>query len=197
MTTGVIVQARLGSKRFPKKVLANFNGAPILRHVLDRAKEIGPVVILATPDFYLTAFHENYHLGSENDVLWRFTEAARAYRLENIVRITADCPLLRPDLCRRVLELYRRSGVSYAAIDWPHGGFPKGYGCEIFTMTALELANAFAKDQYDREHVTPWMQRHLRCKYLQNDKDESHLNYCVDVPEDIGRLETIIRKNKA
>lgn len=187
MTTGVIVQARLGSKRFPKKVLAELNGKPILRHVLDRAKEIGPIVILATPDLQLTTFHENYYLGSENDVLSRFIGAARAYSLETIVRITGDCPLLRPDLCRKVIELYRKSGASYAAIV-EGKTFPKGYGCEVFSRVALDMADALATDPYDREHVTPWIEDHCHKAYLTQEADESHLNYCVDTIEDLERI---------
>ncbi|HEY6019203.1 MAG TPA: NTP transferase domain-containing protein [Candidatus Paceibacterota bacterium] len=194
---GVIIQARTGSKRFPGKVLANLAGKPVIQHVVERCREFGEKTIIVAPHYDVGVFTDlgvRVFYGPEDDVLTRYFRAARAYRFDPIVRITADCPLIRPDLMEKTYKL--SLGCTYAAIDWPRGGFPKGYGCEIFTMTALELANAFATDQYDREHVTPWMQRNLRCRYLQNDKDESHLNYCVDVPEDIGRLEQILGANK-
>jgi spore coat polysaccharide biosynthesis protein SpsF (cytidylyltransferase family) len=194
--TAVIVQARMGSKRFPGKVLQQLDRWPIIRHVLHRARQIGPHVILAIPHDDWGHFHtESWSIvcGPEDDVLERYLIAANAHGIDLIMRITADCPLLRPDLCRKVLDLYGGGGCSYAAIGWPEGGFPKGYGCEVFSRFTLQLANDLAKDQYDREHVTPWMERNVRCKYLQNDKDEAHLNYSVDTPEDLERLRALVR----
>jgi spore coat polysaccharide biosynthesis protein SpsF len=195
MNTGIIVQARLGSKRFPRKTQAIVNGRQMYLAVLDRCLEIGPMVILAVPKgeyfcFMSPEMPPRYETttGPEDDVLERYLIAANEYNLDLIMRITADCPLLRPDLCRKVLELYNEGGCSYAAIGWPQGGFPKGYGCEVFSRFTLQLANELAVDPSDREHVTPWMERNVRCKYLQNDKDESHLNYCVDTMEDLERI---------
>ncbi len=191
MKTAVIIQARLGSKRFPRKVLADLNGKTVLRHVLDRASEIGPPVILATPDRNLCTPGIRCFVGPEDDVLKRYLMAANAYSVEIIVRITADCPLLRPDLCRKVLELYEKSGASYAAIGWPMT-FPKGYGCEVFSRETLALADKFATDPYDREHVTPWIEQNLKCAYLTQENDEAHLNYCIDIPADLERLRGIM-----
>lgn len=195
MTTAVIIQARLGSSRFPRKVLADLNGKSVLQHVWERASEIGPKVILATPDLELATqpFVKRYFLGSEHDVLGRFAKCAQAYQLDTIVRITADCPLLRPDLCRELIELYRKSGVSYAAIA-EGKTFPKGYGCEVFSRVALDIANAMAIDPHDREHVTTWIEDHCHKAYLTQDKDESHLNYCVDTREDLERLRAMENK---
>ena len=171
-------------------------GKPVVQHVIERCR-IGEKIVLAVPHYDLdkfTTFGVRVFYGSEDDVLGRYFQAAKHYRFDKIIRITADCPLIRPDLIEQTYKL--SLDCPYAAIDWPKGRFPKGYGVEVFTMLALELANAFAKDQYDREHVTPWMQANLRCKYLENDKDESHLNYCVDLPGDIERLETLMRENE-
>lgn len=183
-----IVQARLGSKRFPRKVLADLNGKTVLEHVLERAYQICGKVILATPDVELIDYWPQSIGGSQEDVLSRYLWAATAYDIDTIIRITADCPLLRPDLCKQVLQLFQSGECAYAAIGWPRGGFPKGYGCEVFSRFTLELAHNYAKSARDREHVTPWMTRNVTCQYLQNDKKESHLNYCVDTPEDLERL---------
>lgn len=185
----VIVQARLSSKRFPGKALAELHGKPILQHVIERAEQIGPKVILATPDLTLAtqSYVKRYFLGSEHDVLGRFYKCAQAYDLDIIVRITGDCPLLRPEFCRALIDLYHSAGVSYAAIA-EGKTFPKGYGCEVFSRTALDLANAMATDPYDREHVTPWIEDHCHKAYLTQEIDEAHMNYCVDTIEDLERL---------
>lgn len=199
MTTGVIIQARLGSKRFPGKVLAALAGKTVLERVLEQCLRIDTdEIILATPEssMALSDVARGYSIktvtGPEDDILMRYLIAANAYPIDIIMRITADCPLIEPKLCNKVLELYQKGDCKYAAIGWPEGGFPKGYGCEVFSRKTLELADQLAVTDEDREHVTPWMQRNVKCQYLQNEKDESHLNYCVDEPGDINRLERIL-----
>ncbi len=189
--TGIIIQARTGSKRFPNKVLADLNGSPVIQHVIDRCLELKEQVILAVPYVDMGVFSRfgvPVFYGPEDDVLERYYLAARAYDLDIIVRITADCPLLNADLCRQTMDLFHSGGCDIAALDWPHGGWPKGYGCEVFSWRALSFADCFAKEQQEREHVTPWLYKHVRCRYLLNSTDESHLNYCVDTPMDLERL---------
>ena len=200
MTTAVIIQARMNSKRFPGKVMARLGDRSVLEHVIERSMNIGPQVMLAVPEGELELFMWVGPAGiwrfggSENDVLSRYLDIAIAQDIDIIMRITADCPLLRPDLCRKVLNLYNECSCDYAAIGWPRGGFPKGYGCEVFSKSALRTAAIEAFAPEDREHVTTWIERNLRCIYLHNDKDESHLNYCVDYPEDIPRLVALLDK---
>ncbi len=199
MKTGIIIQARTGSKRFPSKVLADLDGSPVIQHVVDRCLQFAPAskakIILAVPYSDAGQFSDlgvSIHYGSEHDVLERYYKAAHAYDLDVIVRITGDCPLLDPDLCQETIELFHSGGCDLASLDWPTGGFPKGLGCEVFSWRALSFADCFAKEPYDREHVTPWMYRHIRVKWMENVADESFINLCVDTPEDLARL----RKNK-
>jgi spore coat polysaccharide biosynthesis protein SpsF (cytidylyltransferase family) len=199
MKIAAIIQARMGSKRFPGKVMADLCGKPVLQHVIERTKEIGIPVILSTPNKQLASFALMRGIGASAeqeppDVLSHYWKIAKAQRLDIIMRITGDCPLLQPALCEKVLAIFDRGRCTYAAIGYPEGGFPKGYGCEVFTKFTLKLANELATDEADREHVTPWMHRNVRCKYLQNDKDESHLNYSIDTPEDLERVRIIVQK---
>jgi len=196
--TGIIIQARTGSKRFPNKVLADLNGSPVIQHVIDRCQQFHKRVILAVPYTDLgkfTQFGVPIVYGPENDVLERYYKAAHAYQLDTIVRITADCPLIQPELCQQTIELFHSGGCDIAAIDWPRT-FPKGYGCEVMSWRALTFADCFAKEPHDREHVTPWLYRHVRSRYLVQDIDEAHLNYCVDTPSDLDRLRRLLKKNK-
>ena len=49
---GAVIQARLGSTRFPRKILADLGGEPMLSHVIERARQIPGVakVVVAVPD---------------------------------------------------------------------------------------------------------------------------------------------------
>jgi spore coat polysaccharide biosynthesis protein SpsF (cytidylyltransferase family) len=94
------------------------------------------------------------------DVLSRYVKAAHETQASVIVRITADCPLISPDLCSEVVARQKRWGVKYASNIFPRRTWPKGMDCEVFTLDALLEANRFALGE-DREHVTPWMQKNL------------------------------------
>lgn len=228
---GVIVQARMTSKRFPGKSMAMLNGKPVIQHVLERAKLIRapirfkkPKVVVATPDTpesepILALAHsmgiDNF-CGAENNVLERYFEAARLFKFNIIVRITADCPLINPKLCSEVLQLLIWRKVDYASNCHEQRTFPKGLDCEVFTYDCLEithfvnkgymskLSNIRLEDQekikeilYNQEHVTPWMIKEPEIKKALSRqlKDHSNINLCVDYPEDIERLEKYLLAN--
>lgn len=101
---------------------------------------------------------EEVYLGSENDVLDRYYQAARVARADIIMRITGDCPLISPELCGAVLEKFKSHNALYASNIEPRT-FPRGLDCEVFRMEILEGTHAQATDPYDREHVTSWMRK--------------------------------------
>lgn len=189
----VIVQARLTSTRLPAKTMLSLGGEPVIRHVLRRCKEIPGVdrVICATPvekseplKIEARALGVTVVQGSEHDVLGRFRKAALLVNADIIMRVTGDCPLIDPEVCGRVLDLME-DGVDYASNVMPRG-FPKGYDCEVFTMGALERAHMEADDPYDREHVTPYIQRNMYGVNL--DGPGSDKNLCLDTLEDFLSL---------
>jgi spore coat polysaccharide biosynthesis protein SpsF len=207
MTTAVIIQARMTSRRFPGKVLAELAGKPVLAHVIERAKTIPGIdlVIVAMPadDASIPIFKLANSLevscasGSERNVLRRYWDTAVKYGIRGdsvIMRITADCPLLSPGLCGEVLVMRQIHQFDYASNVFPTRSFPKGLDCEVFTWDCLDAAKKMATSWYDKEHVTPWMQRTkgVTRGYVRQKDDYSHYNWCVDYPEDIARLEGLL-----
>ena len=198
MRTIAIIQARMGSKRYPGKVLADLGGKSVLQWVVDAAKAAKGVdeVWLALPDtpkdleiVHLCFDNDwNYICGPEHDVLNRYVDAARASEADIIVRLTGDCPLLRPDLIDRVIELRKLTGADYAS-NVPVWG--DGLDCEVFTAKALERAADEAKLEFDREHVTPYMRCHFYCVDLPLDGAGTTEKLSIDTPED---LENVRRK---
>jgi spore coat polysaccharide biosynthesis protein SpsF len=91
--------------------------------------------------------------GPEHDVLRRYLIVAEKISADIVMRITADCPLLSPELCGEVLAALKREGADYASNIQPRT-FPKGFDCEAFTMDTLRLAD---REDEEREHVTTWM----------------------------------------
>ena len=215
MSTVVIVQARMGSKRFPGKILAPLKtegiARPVLAHVLDRVSKIPKVdgIILATPRSadheqawaIAEAYHVEVHKGKEQNVLDRYYQAATDHGFggpgDVIVRVTADCPLIDPRVCHEVITLRAAQRADYCTNVMPRT-YPKGYDCEAFTFECLEAAWCSASSAYEREHVTPWMQQTegLSRANLRQKVDMSDVNFCVDYPGDIARIELLITTTK-
>ena len=202
-----IIQARMGSSRLPGKVLADLGGRPVLDWVVDAARAIPGIdgVAVATSeapgDDALVAWCAEKgvtcHRGPEDDVLARFVQAARAEQADIVIRLTADCPLLDPQVCALVLTLLARSAAAYACNFEPRS-WPDGLDCEAFTMALLQEAADQAQTPFQREHVTPYM-RANRYRFpiaqatcpIPGVADE---RWTLDGPEDLDFLRAVVGK---
>jgi glutamate-1-semialdehyde 2,1-aminomutase/spore coat polysaccharide biosynthesis protein SpsF len=168
----VVVQARLASTRLPDKVLQPLGSTTALGQVLRRCTAIPGItaVSCAIPDLpgheALAAEAARHgalvHAGPEDDVLARTLGAARAAGAAGadvVLRVTSDCPLIDPAVCKAVLDLHRQVDAGYACNNMPPS-WPHGLDCEAFTCEALERADAAAVAGPEREHVTPWLRTH-------------------------------------
>lgn len=161
-----IVQARLGSTRFPHKVLKETVGKPLIGHLIERLKRATHVgsVVVAIPtspiNDDLAELVRQYDAlvfrGSELDVLDRYVGAAREYEADAYLRVTGDCPLVCPDLVDRVVDEFFAKELDYACTGLT---FPDGLDVEVFSRDVLLDANLQARENFDREHVTPFMKR--------------------------------------
>ena len=119
MTTVAVIQARCGSTRFPRKVLAPLQGRPMLAHIIERVARASLVdhVVVATTDgpgddevaALATALGAGVTRGSEDDVLSRYVLAAHEHDADVVVRITADCPLTDPAIVDSVIQARARA----------------------------------------------------------------------------------------
>jgi glutamate-1-semialdehyde aminotransferase/spore coat polysaccharide biosynthesis protein SpsF (cytidylyltransferase family) len=161
-----LIQARMGSSRLPGKVLADLGGRPMLWHVVDRvrgAKSLDRVVIATTDravDDPVAQFCEQEGVGcfrgSEQDVLDRFYQAARANGADVVVRITADCPLIDPAVIDKVVARFELGDCDYVS-NCLRYTYPDGLDTEVFSFAALERAWREAEKPSEREHVTPYL----------------------------------------
>jgi spore coat polysaccharide biosynthesis protein SpsF (cytidylyltransferase family) len=164
----IIIQARLGSTRMPRKVLFPLpNGKTILQTVVDAARGIdSDGVLVVTPDKEICRHTSTavFVWDGPRDVLGEFWSAARGHE-EPYIRLTADCPLLTPEVIERVLNEYVLQDVDY--ICNTHDEDPKndGYDVEVFSFEALKEAHEKATSEYDREHVTPYIRRNFKCGF--------------------------------
>jgi spore coat polysaccharide biosynthesis protein SpsF len=197
-----VIQARMGSHRLPGKVMLELCGRPVLQHVIDRvriAENIQEVMVATTQSEadeeicrYLAAKGIAYCCGSEEDVLSRYFQAAKLCHADVIVRITADCPLIDPNVVDRVVAGFMRGGYDYASNTVKIRTFPRGLDCEVFSFALLKRACEQAKLPFQREHVTPFMyQGKNRVLSIQNIRDYSDMRWTLDTAEDFALIQEV------
>jgi len=203
-----IIQARMGSTRLPGKVLKRVNGIPMIQYQVERVEKSKLIdkVIIATSrsqkDDQIVSFCElnniPFYRGSENDVLSRYYCAAKEYKADTIVRLTADCPLIDPIVIDNTVNLFHESKVDYASNTTPPetSHFPDGSDVEVFSIQALERANNEAIRQADREHVTFYFWKYaekngFQTNQLSNTENWSKYRYTVDYSEDFEVVKRI------
>ena len=207
MKNVAIIQARLGSSRLPAKVLRDIQGQTMLSRVVTRVRQCQYVdqVVVATSDEEvdkpLVEFcqDEGFDVfeGSHLDVLSRYTDAAIAHKADNIIRITADCPLIDPGVVDQVIiKLMSDPFLDYACNFFPERRFPRGLDAEAFTLETLLQANKMAVDPPEREHVTLQIYRNPSLYMIgsvQPKGDHSSLRWTVDTMDDLKLINSIYR----
>ena len=210
MKTVVVIQARLSSTRLPGKVLMELGGRKVIDWCLRAAHAIegADEVVLATSDdpsddalaIWCAQHDQRFIRGPLNDVLARYTRAARETGADIVMRLTGDCPLLDPAVCADVIRLYHREGASYAS-NVGVRTWPQGLDTEVFSAAALYRAETEAASQPEREHVTPYIRNHPELFYAANltcpRPDLGRERWTLDTPADYAFLQKIAAQYQA
>ncbi len=192
-----LIQARMSSSRLPGKVLRDIAGRPMLLHVVDRtrrASAIDHVVVVTSThiddDDIEALCHTNevpYFRGSLDDVLDRYYQAALHFRAKSIIRITADCPLLDPEIVDKIVQTFHSGAYDYVS-NTIECTFPDGLDVEVFKFATLKRAWQEACLKSEREHVTAYIYKHpefFNLGSVKHDVDLSSLRWTVDTARDL------------
>ncbi len=195
MKVVAIVQARMGSTRLPNKVMKVIGGKPMIELLLSRlakSTQIDQIVVATSLDPRNQPLIEHVEklgyqcfVGSENDVLERYFQAAKFSKADIVVRVTGDCPVIDPVLVDDIVSQFKSENVDYFSNVAP-ATYPDGLDTEVFTFKSLEQAAQAAKSPYEREHVTPYLldANNFRQGRKINDVDLSQLRWTVDEAAD-------------
>ena len=113
-----VIQARMGSNRLPGKVMMQILGKPMIWHIYNRLKtcNVDEICIATSTNpnddkIEEFALKEDIKIfrGSENLILDRLLSATKKFKADAIARITADCPLVDPDIVNHLIQIYRQS----------------------------------------------------------------------------------------
>lgn len=195
-----IIQARMTSSRLPGKVLMDVGSRPMLAQQLRRLRRcqcIDGIIIATTAnkaDEPLVALARQEtvecHRGSENDVLTRFVGAAKQTQAGVVVRLTADCPLVDPEIIDRIIrELIDHSTECDYASNVLKRTYPRGLDAEAFFADTLLRMDRLALSPAAREHVTlvPRIDRPelFLCRSVEDVQNNADLRWTVDTAADL------------
>lgn len=195
----------MGSTRRPGKVIEHLAGTPALVCIVERLERVSALdgIVVLVPESsendVIRALCRERGIkcfsGSEEDVLDRFHAAAALYACTRIVRITADCPLVDPEVVGEVIELGQSGGADFASVvtgALPASPglhrFPDGLDAEVVKSSVLEVAWREAEDPFEREHVTPFVWRRperFTAVSLQAPSDLGDERWTVDHDDDL------------
>jgi len=201
-----IIQARLLSTRLPGKVLKQIGDRPMLECVVNQVshcKRINHIIICTSTNKsdldivdLARSLDVQFFRGSEHDVLDRYYGCMEQFALQDMVRITSDCPLIDPHIIDDTIKLYETGKYDYVN-NFTEEEFPNGFTLEILSRNALSRAWKTSLPDH-REHVTPYIT--LNPQYFKigyhpvNIYPKAHLS--IDVKEDLERVRDIYSKIK-
>jgi spore coat polysaccharide biosynthesis protein SpsF len=195
--TVLFLQVRLDSSRLPRKALALLGGRTVVQRCFDAldAVAVDRRVLVTEPasapdlEPLARAAGWDVFVGSKDNVLDRFVQAARKYGAHTIVRATGDNPLVSASLANALLSRHRERGSDYSG----YVGAPVGTGVEIVQVSALETAWSSNPDAYEREHVSPFLYRRPERFVIDRPKVPApcqgpEFRVTLDTPEDLEHL---------
>ncbi len=204
-STVIIIQARLGATRLPGKTLADIAEKPLIDWVIKSVGEIGNFkIIVATTslpeDNKLVAHLEkrgtNIFRGDSKDVLSRYYSAAVLSNAETVIRICADSPLIAVAHMKKMLAKHLSQKADLTHVTGTSLLGPFG---EIISASALGTIKMEVKENYQKEHVTPFIHedsggRFRVCTLEADDPLKKDYRLTIDTGEDLAMMRTLFEK---
>jgi spore coat polysaccharide biosynthesis protein SpsF len=200
-----IIQARMGSTRFPGKSLRPIAGVPLLEHIIIRLKQVPEIdlILLAIPENKSEAplielAHQlqiPLYQGSEDDVLDRFIKAGESVQTDHVVRVCGDNPLIDIPFLRSLIQTHLLGKSDYTL---PQDPVPLGSACEVVRFETLKKVDELAKSSIYREHVTTWFHEYPASFKIQHVNAPDYLKdqtyrLTVDTEQDFQLIDELFK----
>jgi spore coat polysaccharide biosynthesis protein SpsF len=199
----VVLQARMSSTRLPGKVMSQINGHPMIYWEISRiskAKLVNKTVVAISDQSsddilanYLESIHQEYIRGSLDNVLGRYVKAEENYNPSAIIRLTADCPLVMPELIDQYLEIFHKSGFDYLS-NTLELSYPDGLDIEIIKPGIFKKLLEFNLSEEEKEHVTLGIYSRkdkFRTHNVSNKTNISDFRWTVDTLDDLVFVKSV------
>ena len=161
MKVGFLITARLKSTRLPMKIILKINRIEIIRHMINRIKEskvINEIIICTSANPQDKPLVEiankegiKYFLGDEEDVIQRLSDAAQHFKLDYVINVTADNPLVSLEYITKIYKKFKKTNADHIRCnDLPIGLYSYGLKpeallkvCEIKKTKQTEIWGSY------------------------------------------------------
>ncbi|WP_196889201.1 cytidylyltransferase domain-containing protein [Aureivirga sp. CE67] len=212
---GIVLQARLGSTRLPKKmVLPFYNQKSVLEILLKKIKSRFndiPIIVATTSnplDEAIFKLCENLEIecyrGSEDNVLQRFIDVGNKYNLDKLIRVCADNPFLNINDLSNLINEFNELDVDYYSYSLKDGTpvirTHYGFWAEGVKLSALKEIKNQTEESFYKEHVTNFIYERsnffdVKLKQIDPKIEEySNIRLTLDTHEDFNLLKEIYSK---
>ena len=201
-----IIEARMGSTRFPGKVFERVHGKPILQIMIERlqfSSEISSICIATSTnpaDNEIVKLAQEIGVlvfrGQEDNLLSRVTSAAVLHKFEVVATLTGDCPLLDPFLLDQMIRIFRINDCQFLT-NCHLRSYPDGMDIQIVETSALIKANKSTLDPLEQEHTTLHIRRNpqvfktIHIAAISNEYNPD-LGLTLDEREDLELIKAIL-----
>ena len=211
---GIIIQARVGSKRLNKKVINKLDDKLLIEWVIKRLKKTKiRNIILATGDLKQNQILEKicknegikFYKGSEANVLERFYKASIKFKLDAIIRVCADNPFVDSKEIGILVDAYKQTNFIndyyFNHKNYQNKTYADGFGAELIKFSTLKDIYEKANSSFDKEHVTSfiWKKKDkykiFPCKTKVN-KNFHHIVCDINNVDDYTNIQEFILKKK-
>lgn len=205
----LITQARLGSSRFPNKILKLIHSKSLLEIHLNRlkkSKKVSNFLVASTFEDGIDIVEKiskkagfDFFKGSTTNVLDRFYQSSLKYNADYIVRVTSDCPLIDSNLIDQVIDFTLQNRLDYGS-NVLEETFPDGQDVEVFKKKALKQAWELSENNHELEHVTPYIktnstylgQNKFTSDNFLSEKNYNDIRMTVDQEEDLNAIKILV-----
>lgn len=203
MSYGVLITARLKSKRFKKKILKKLiNKKSIIEYLINNLLQKFPknkIVLITSKsnqDKILTRiakkFKINYYTGEPLDVLNRMYKASKKFDFKNVISCTADNPLIDTDYAKKILDFHIRNKNDLTTVL----GLPIG----MFTYAIKVKALKTIIDRKASKNTETWVGYFHKVNSLKTEeyserkfhKINKNIRLTVDYKEDLKMVNKVL-----
>lgn len=160
---GVIIACRMKSTRLKRKAILPIQGLASIERCIINAKKIKSAdeIILATSTLpedqvlkkYALKQRVRFFAGDPEDVMLRYLGVAEKYKLDIVIRVTGDCPIVSYEMAEFLLQRHFEKGNDYTG--------PKEYVTglisEIYNVNTLKKVVEHLDNAKHSEYMTWYM----------------------------------------
>ena len=166
-----LVQARVNSKRLPRKMIKKINGNSILEILIDRlklSKKISEIIILTSkhnsdnPIVKICKLKKiRFYRGPLKNVAKRFYDIIKNKNAKSFIRICGDSPLIDHNLIDKAISKFNLKKYDLLTNIFPRS-YPKGQSIEIVNSNTYKNYFLLFNNKNHKEHVTTYFYENFK-----------------------------------